>query len=45
MSAIFYHNDEQKKLAEQTRDEIQKHMACPIVTKITEALPFYEAEE
>jgi len=45
MSAIFYHNDEQKRLAEISCDEMQKHMALPIATKITEALPFYEAEE
>lgn len=45
MSAIFYHDQEQKKLAEQTRDEQQKHLARPIVTVITEAGPFYEAED
>ncbi|XP_061163581.1 peptide methionine sulfoxide reductase-like [Saccostrea echinata] len=44
MSAIFYHNTKQKMLAEQTRDEQQKDHVSPIVTKITKAGPFYNAE-
>ena len=45
MSAIFYHNDEQKQLAEETRDEYQKSLRRPIVTKILPAKRFYDAEE
>ena len=45
MSAIFYHNEEQKRLAEKTREEQQKHLARPIATVIAEAGPFYDAEE
>ena len=45
MSAIFYHNDRQRELAEKTRDENQKHLAQPIVTLIQKAGPFYDAEE
>ena len=45
MSAIFYHNEEQKKLAEQTRDEKQKALSKKIVTRITEAETFYDAEK
>lgn len=45
MSAIFYHNNHQKELAEKTRDELQKHTAQPIVTVIAKAGPFYDAED
>ena len=45
MSAIFYHNDHQRELAEKTRDENQKHLVQPIVTLIQKAGPFYDAEE
>lgn len=45
MSAIFYHNDEQKRLAEESRDERQRQMTKKIVTRITEAGTFYDAEE
>ncbi len=45
MSAIFYHNDEQKRLAEETRDEKQKTLTKKIVTRITEAETFYDAEK
>ncbi|XP_052816974.1 peptide methionine sulfoxide reductase-like [Mya arenaria] len=44
MSAIFYHDAEQKQLAVTTRDKHQKHLARPIATVITKALPFYNAE-
>jgi peptide methionine sulfoxide reductase msrA/msrB len=43
-SAIFYLNDDQKKVAEKIRDEVQKDSEKPIVTQITAASPFYEAE-
>ncbi len=45
MSAIFYHGDEQKRLAEETRDERQKTASKKIVTKIAEAETFYDAEK
>ncbi|XP_022344560.1 peptide methionine sulfoxide reductase-like [Crassostrea virginica] len=44
MSAIFYHSTKQKMLAEQTKDEHQKNHVSPIITKITQAGPFYNAE-
>ena len=43
-SVIFYHSDEQKKTAEQSRDEDQKKLLDPIVTEIMPASEFYEAE-
>ena len=45
MSAIFYHNDEQKRLAEETMKEEQKQLSQQIVTKIKPAETFYDAEE
>ncbi|KAL4234662.1 hypothetical protein ACF0H5_006303 [Mactra antiquata] len=45
MSAIFYHNDEQRKLAEKTKAEHQSEIARPIATVISKAGPFYEAED
>ena len=46
-SAIFYHNDEQKRLAEESRDRLAKsgRFKKPIVTEIVKAGPFYKAEE
>lgn len=46
-TAIFYHNDEQKKLAEDSKKEIEDKniFKKPIVTQIREAKPFYRAEE
>ena len=45
-SAIFYHNDEQKKLAEKYKAELDKSGAFnnPIVTEITPFTKFYPAE-
>lgn len=45
-SAIFYHNDEQKKIAEQYKEELNKSKAFdnPIVTEITAFSNFYPAE-
>lgn len=45
MSAIFYHSDKQKELAEESRDARQEQLAKKIVTKITKAETFYNAEE
>ncbi len=46
-SAVFYHNPEQKMLAEQSFQALQtsKYAAWPIVTEITAATTFYPAEE
>lgn len=46
-TAIFYHNEEQKKLAEQSKKELEKSrkFTKPIVTEILPATTFYPAEE
>ena len=45
MSAIFYHDGEQRMLAEQTRELYQKTIRRTIVTKILPAKTFYDAEQ
>lgn len=45
MSAIFYHNDEQKQIAEETMKSEQTKYKTPIVTWITKAGTFYNAED
>jgi peptide methionine sulfoxide reductase msrA/msrB len=46
-SAIFYHNEKQKKLAEKSREELAQsgRFARPIVTRIVPFTKFYEAED
>lgn len=46
-TAIFYHTDEQKALAEKSRQELEAsgRFNNPIVTKILPAAPFYVAED
>lgn len=44
MSTIFYHDEEQKVLAEKTFEEEQKKVTCPIQTAIIPFKEFYEAE-
>lgn len=44
-SAIFYLNEAQKEAAERVRDDSQKDHSEPIVTEITPAGPFYQAED
>lgn len=46
-TAIFYNSPEQKKIAEQSRREIEKSKPFkePIVTEITRATTFYPAED
>lgn len=46
-TAIFYLNDEQKRLAEASKAALEKsgRFKRPIVTEITKAGPFYAAEE
>jgi len=44
MSAIFYHNEAQRQLAEETKKEQQSKLLRPVVTKILAAQTFYDAE-
>ena len=46
-SAIFYHDEEQRKLAEEVKSRLQEEKIWddPIVTEITEATTFYAAED
>jgi peptide-methionine (S)-S-oxide reductase len=46
-SAIFYHNEEQKKLAEHYKKKLEQEKVFedPIVTEITPASTFYKAED
>jgi peptide methionine sulfoxide reductase msrA/msrB len=46
-SAIFFHNDEQKKLAESSKEALGKsgRFDKPIVTEIIKASSFYKAED
>lgn len=46
-SAIFYHNDEQKEIAEKSKQTLDKsgQHENPIVTQIIPAPTFYKAEE
>ena len=46
-SVIFYHSDEQKKIAEKLIENLSKENAFgrPIVTKVEEFKNFYEAED
>jgi peptide-methionine (S)-S-oxide reductase len=46
-SVIFYHNDQQKQLAEEAKAELDKSGAYskPIVTEITPAVKFFTAED
>ena len=45
MSAIFYHDEEQKNLAEKTMKEVKPDFKAPITTLILPAKEFYDAEE
>jgi len=46
-SGIFFHNDEQRKIAEETKQALQAsgRFKQAIVTEITAAGPFYDAED
>ncbi len=44
-SAIFYTSDEQKAIAELSKAKAQSAFEDPIVTEITKATEFYEAED
>ncbi|QQK79429.1 peptide-methionine (S)-S-oxide reductase MsrA [Salicibibacter cibi] len=46
-TAIFYHDEDQKQLAEESRREFDENgpFSAPIVTPIRPAAPFYDAEQ
>jgi len=46
-SGIFYHNEEQRRLAEESKNALEKsgRFSQPIVTEITAAAKFYVAED
>jgi peptide methionine sulfoxide reductase msrA/msrB len=46
-TAVFYHDEEQKRLAEESRQELEERTLFdkPLVTSIRPAGPFYPAEE
>jgi len=44
-SVIFYHNDEQKRIAEASKKEAQAKFRDPIVTEIVPLTTFWPAEE
>ena len=44
-SAIFYFDDQQRRIAETVKMELQAKSEKPIVTEITEASEFYPAED
>ena len=43
-SGIFFHNEEQRRLAEASKAEVQKKFKQPVVTEIVAASTFYPAE-
>lgn len=47
LSAIFFHNENQRVLATKSKDELEKskRFSKPIYTKIRKAMTFYPAEE
>lgn len=46
-TAIFYHNEEQKEIAEDSKQKLEQSnkFSKPVATKILPAKPFYKAEE
>ena len=44
-SVIFYFSEEQKKVAENSKNELQKNISRPVVTKIKAAKEFFLAED
>ena len=43
-TAIFVHNDEERKLAEESKKKVEAELKKPIYTEIDQAGPFYKAE-
>ena len=44
-AAIFYHDDAQRRLAEQSKQAVAQRLRRPVVTEVQPAAPFYLAEE
>jgi peptide-methionine (S)-S-oxide reductase len=44
-TAIFYHDEEQRRFAEASKTAVQARFKQPIATQITAAGPFYRAED
>jgi methionine-S-sulfoxide reductase len=44
-SAIFVHDEEQRRAAEESRARVQERLTRPVVTQIEDAPPFWEAED
>jgi peptide-methionine (S)-S-oxide reductase len=44
-SAVFYHSPEQRTVAEKVRSDEQPRHSRPVVTEVTEAQEFWEAED
>ena len=44
-SVIFYYSDEQKQIAENSKNEFQKKINIPVATMINEAKDFFLAED
>jgi peptide-methionine (S)-S-oxide reductase len=44
-SAIFYHDEAQKKLAEKSKQDVQREFKQSVVTEIVRAAEFYPAED
>lgn len=44
-SVIYYHSEKQKEIAEVVLKELAKHYSDPIVTELSEAVTFFEAEK
>jgi len=44
-SAIFYHTEEQKRIAEEVKEQVKVHFKKPIVTEIVPASTFIVAED
>jgi peptide-methionine (S)-S-oxide reductase len=44
-SVIYYHSDEQKKIAEKVIAEVEKEIGKKVVTEVSPAVTFYKAEE
>jgi peptide-methionine (S)-S-oxide reductase len=44
-AAVFYHDDEQKRLAEESRERVAKQLGQNVVTEILPAQAYYAAED
>jgi peptide-methionine (S)-S-oxide reductase len=44
-AAIFYHDEAQRRLAEQSKQAVAQRLRHPIVTEVQPAAPFYVAED